>query len=187
MEAARAIVDPSTQPSIEDTVFLLGCDNTLLDNDRVRDYSFADRLYPGALLVLDHLSRRGPTVILSDGDVRLQTRKLKRSGLWEAVEGRVLIYIHKEDMLDDVAERYPARHYVMVDDKVRILAAMKRTWRNRLTGIFVRQGHHALDQHDLRAYPAADMAIEHIGDLLDRGHLASPPARRLDGMPAHFW
>ncbi len=180
MEAVRAVVDPSMQPAIEDTVFLLGCDNTLLDNDRVRNYPFADRLYPGALLVLDHLSRRGPTVILSDGDIVLQTRKLRRSGLWDAVEGRVLVYVHKENMLDDVAQRYPARHYVMVDDKLRILAAMKRSWRDRLTAIFVRQGHYALDPHELRAYPAADMAIEHIGDLLDRGHLASAPARHLD-------
>jgi len=103
------------------------------------DYPFADRLYPGALRAIEHLRRWGPTVILSDGDVVFQPRKIQRSGLWQAVEGRVLIYIHKERMLDDVEQRYPARHYVMVDDKLRILAAMKDILRDRLTTVFPRQ------------------------------------------------
>ncbi len=109
------------------------------------DYPFASRLYPGALDAIRHLRTWGLTVILSDGDVVFQPRKIQRSGLWEAVEGRVLIYIHKEQMLEAVAERYPARHYVMVDDKLRILAAMKQVWADRLTTIFPRQGHYALD------------------------------------------
>jgi hypothetical protein len=104
-------------------------------------------------------------VILSDGDVVLQPRKVERSGLWAAVEGRVLIYIHKEEMLDDVELRYPARRYVMVDDKVRILAAMKAIWGDRLTTVFVRQGHYAHDPAHLAGYPAADVTIERIGDL----------------------
>jgi FMN phosphatase YigB (HAD superfamily) len=131
------------------------------------DYPFAERLYPGALGVLAHLRRRGPTVILSDGDVVFQPRKLQRSGLWDAVEGRVLIYIHKERMLGDVERRYPARRYVMVDDKVRILAAMKEVWRDRLTTVFPRQGHYALDAREISAYPPADITVERIGDLLD--------------------
>jgi hypothetical protein len=104
---------------------------------------------------------------LSDGDVVFQPRKIQRSGLWEAVEGRVLIYIHKERMLDEVEQRYPARHYVMVDDKLRILAAMKTILRDRLTTVFPHQGHYALDPKDLAAYPPADLGIERIGDLLD--------------------
>jgi FMN phosphatase YigB (HAD superfamily) len=212
----------------DDVVFLLDCDNTLLDNDRVVrdlsahleaefgpesrdrywkifeelraelgytdylgalqryrlgamndprllrmssflvDYPFAERLYPGALAVLAHLGRRGPTVVLSDGDVVFQPRKIQRSGLWDAVEGRVLIYIHKERMLDEVARRYPARHYVMVDDKLRILAAMKGILRGRLTTVFPRQGHYAFDPHELSTYPPADLAIDSIVELLDR-------------------
>ncbi|MGZ8174578.1 MAG: HAD family hydrolase [Methylobacter sp.] len=131
------------------------------------DYPFADRLYPGALDVIAYLGRWGQTVILSDGDVVFQPRKAQRSGLWDAVEGRVLIYLHKEQMLDDVEQRYPARHYVMVDDKLRILAAMKRIWGDRLTTIFPRQGHYALDPENIAAYPPADITIEHIGDLID--------------------
>jgi FMN phosphatase YigB (HAD superfamily) len=207
-------------------VFLLDCDNTLLDNDRVQDdlsdhlarefgpecrdrywvifeerraelgyadylgalqvyrlrhvrdtrllsmssflvdYPFADRLYPHALDVIRHLSTIGLTVILSDGDVVFQPRKVERSGLWDAVEGRVLIYIHKEEMLDAVAAAYPARHYVMIDDKVRILAKMKAEWRDRLTTVFPRQGHYATDAKLLAAYPPADLAVELIGDLI---------------------
>lgn len=225
-----------------EVVFLLDCDNTLLDNDRVIDdlrahlasefgpesrdryweifealrnelgyadylgalqryrlgamydprllqmsaflvdYPFADRLYPHALQVIDHLHRWGTTVILSDGDVVFQPRKIQRSGLWQAVEGRVLIYIHKERMLDDVGERYPARHYVMVDDKLRILAAMKEILRDRLTTVFPRQGHYAFDPHILAAYPPADLAIARIGDLLDYDFPAlTRPARSVDG------
>ena len=210
-----------------DVVFLLDCDNTLLDNDRVIDdlrnhlerefgrenrdryweifevlraelgyadylgalqryrleaihdpklllmssflvdYPFANRLYPGSLEVVDHLHRWGSTVILSDGDVVFQPRKVQRSGLWQAVQGRVLIYIHKERMLEDVEQRYPARHYVIVDDKLRILAAMKKIWRDRLTTVFPRQGHYALDPNNLAAYPPADITVERIGDLVN--------------------
>lgn len=207
-------------------IFLLDCDNTLLDNDRVQedlsehltrefgsecrdrywaifeerraelgyadylgtlqvyrlrhvrdtrllsmssflvDYPFADRLYPHAMDVIRHLRTIGLTVILSDGDVVFQPRKVERSGLWDAVEGRVLIYIHKEEMLDAVAAAYPARHYVMIDDKLRILAMMKAEWRDRLTTVFPRQGHYATDAKLLAAYPPADLAVERIGDLI---------------------
>ena len=131
------------------------------------DYPFAQRLYPGALSVITHLEKWGPSVILSDGDVVFQPRKVERSGLWQAVDGRVLIYIHKERMLDAVAQRYPARHYVMVDDKLRILADMKKIWGERLTTIFPRQGHYAFDPKNSASYPAADITIEHIGDLIN--------------------
>ncbi len=130
------------------------------------DYPFANRLYPGSLDVLEHVRAWGETVILSDGDVVFQPRKVQRSGLWEAVEGRVLIYIHKEEMLDEVERLYPARHYVMVDDKLRILAAMKRIWGDRLTTVWPRQGHYALDPKVIVTYPPADLTIERIGDLI---------------------
>ena len=221
-----AVAGRAAVPS-HDVVFLLDCDNTLLDNDLVQDdlsdhltsefgaesrdrywaifeelraelgyadylgalqryrlegvsdprlllmssflvdYPFASRLYPGALDAIQHLRTWGLTVILSDGDVVFQPRKIQRSGLWAGVEGRVLIYVHKERMLEAVAERYPARHYVMVDDKLRILAAMKKTWGDRLTTIFPRQGHYALDRKNLIAYPAADLTVERVGDLVD--------------------
>ena len=128
-------------------------------------YPFANRVYPGALDVIHHLERRGRVAILSDGDVVFQPRKIDRSGIWGAVEGNVLIYIHKEQMLDDVEQRYPAEHYVMVDDKVRILAAMKAIWGDRLTTVFVRQGHYALDEASVAKYPPADVTIEKIADL----------------------
>jgi len=222
----------------DDVVFLLDCDNTLLDNDRVIedlrdhltrefgpasrdrywaifeqlrgelgyadylgalqryrlgdlsdtrlllmssflvDYPFASRLYPGALDVIRHLRRRGLTVILSDGDVVFQPRKIQRSGLWDAVEGRVLIYVHKEQMLDAVAAQYPARHYVMIDDKLRILTMIKNVWGNRVTTVFPRQGHYALDPQILTAYPAADLTVERIGDLAswDAAHRTEPTA-----------
>jgi len=210
-----------------DVVFLLDCDNTLLDNDLVEDdlrdhlarefgvesrdrywaifeqlraelgyadylgtlqryrlgdvsdprlllmssflvdYPFAGRLYPGALDVIRHLQTTGLTVILSDGDVVFQPRKIQRSGLSAAVEGRVLIYIHKEQMLEAVAKRYPARHYFMVDDKLRILSVMKKQWGDRLTTVFPRQGHYALDRKNIIAYPPADLTVERIGDLVD--------------------
>ena len=213
----------------DDIVFLLDCDNTLLDNDRVQsdlsehltnefgsecrdrywmnfdelrtelgyadylgalqryrlhhlrdtrllgmssflvDYPFADRLYPGAFDVIRHLQTIGLTVILSDGDVVFQPRKIERSGLWDAVDGRVLIYIHKEEMLDAVAVAYPARHYVMVDDKLRVLAMMKATWRDHLTTVFPRQGHYAADATILATYPPSDLAVDAIGDLVAYG------------------
>jgi len=213
--------------SPDDVVFLLDCDNTLLDNDLVEDdlrdhlarefgvesrdrywaifeqlraelgyadylgtlqryrigdvsdprlllmssflvdYPFAGRLYPGALDVIRHLQTTGLTVILSDGDVVFQPRKIQRSGLAAAVEGRVLIYIHKEQMLEAVAKRYPARHYFMVDDKLRILSVMKKQWEDRLTTVFPRQGHYALDRKNIIAYPPADLTVERIGDLVD--------------------
>ena len=131
------------------------------------DYPFADRLYPGALDVIEHFGAWGPTVVLSDGDVVFQPRKIQRSGLWQAVQGRVLIYIHKEKMLADVEQRYPARHYFMVDDKLRILAAMKNVLGERLTTVFPRQGHYAIDPHNIATYPAADLTVEHIGDLIN--------------------
>jgi len=213
--------------AVDDIVFLLDVDNTLIDNDRIQidlkkyldrevgpesckrywtifeqlrsevgyadylgalqryrlsslhdprllmvssflvDYPFANRLYPGSLDAIEHLRQWGSTVILSDGDVVFQPRKVQRSGLWEAVEGRVLIYIHKEQMLDDVRQRHPARHYVMVDDKLRILAAMKKVWRGQLTTIFPRQGHYALDPKIVAANPPANITIERIGDVVN--------------------
>ena len=131
------------------------------------DYQFADRLYPGSLDALEHVQHWGSSVILSDGDVVFQPRKVQRSGLWEAVKGRVLIYIHKEEMLSDVESHYPARHYVMVDDKLRILAAMKKAWGNRVTTVWPRQGHYALDSQAIAMYPSADLTIDRIGDLIN--------------------
>jgi FMN phosphatase YigB (HAD superfamily) len=141
------------------------------------DYPFANRLYPGALDVLQQLREWGATVILSDGDVVFQPRKVERSGIWEAVDGHVLIYIHKEEMLDDVERRYPAQHYVLVDDKPRILAAVKDAWGGRVTTIFPRQGQYARDAKD---YRPADLTIERIGDLLthDLRELLSPEVIR---------
>jgi FMN phosphatase YigB (HAD superfamily) len=131
------------------------------------DYPFANRLYPGSLDAVEHAGQSGQTVVLSDGDVVFQPRKVLRSGLWEAFDGRVLIYIHKEQMLEDVEKRYPARHYVMIDDKLRILAAMKKQWGDRVTTIFPRQGHYALDPKNIAAYPPADITIERIGELVN--------------------
>lgn len=210
---------------MDDIVFLVDCDNTLMDNDAVQkdlrdhlerefgaaardrywaifeqlreelgyvdylgalqryrvdalneprlllmagwlmNYRFADRLYPRALDVIKHLGQWGKVVILSDGDVVFQPRKVEYSGLWDAVDGRVLIYIHKEVMLCEVEKAYPARHYVMVDDKVRILAAMKSGWGDRLTTVFPRQGHYATAP-DVASYATPDLSVERIGDLL---------------------
>ena len=125
-------------------------------------------------------------MILSDGDVVLQPRKLQRSGLWDAVDGRALIYAHKETMLDTVERHYPARHYVMVDDKLRLLAAMKAIWQNRLTTIFPRQGHYALDAQIVAAQPAADLTIEHIGELCTRADLDLPPLIKRSANPARI-
>ena len=132
------------------------------------DYPFPKQLFPGALAALAQCRRFGPTVILSDGDVVFQPRKIQRSGIWDAVEGRVLIYLHKEKMLESVARRYPARHYVMVDDKVRILAAMKKAWGSKLTTIFPRQGHYALDAAEVAKYPPPEITLETIGELAER-------------------
>jgi FMN phosphatase YigB (HAD superfamily) len=128
------------------------------------DYPFANRLYPGSLDVIERLSAWGPTVILSDGDVVFQPRKIERAGLFDAVDGRVLIYIHKEKELEDIELRYPAGHYVLVDDKIRILTAFKQVWKGRLTTVFPRQGHYASGS-DVAGYPPPDLAIERIGDL----------------------
>ena len=130
-------------------------------------YPFASRVYPGALDAIRSLHARGRTAILTDGDVVFQPRKIERSGLWEAVEGEVLIYIHKEQMLDDVERRYPARRYVMVDDKLRILTAMKTTWGARLTTVFVRQGHYAHDTELVASLPPADVTVDEIGELVN--------------------
>jgi hypothetical protein len=129
------------------------------------DYPFANRLYPGALDVLERLRGWGQTVILSDGDVVFQPRKVERSGIFAAVEGHVLIYIHKEQELDDVVRRYPAAHYVLIDDKPRILTAVKAAWGDRVTTVLPRQGQFALVA-DAASYPAADLTVERIGDLL---------------------
>jgi FMN phosphatase YigB (HAD superfamily) len=221
-----AASNPRDMSANDTVVFLLDCDNTLLDNDRVQedlsehlarefgaanrdrfwsifeslrtelgyadylgalqryrldamndpnllrmssflvDYPFASRLYPGALAAIAHLRRLGTPVILTDGDVVFQPRKIQRSGLWDAVDGRVLIYIHKERALGDVEHRYPARHYVMVDDKLRILAVMKALWASRVTTVFARQGHYALDPANVAAWPPADRTVERIGDLI---------------------
>lgn len=155
----------------------------LLMSSFLVDYPFAKRLYRGALDVIEHLRTWGLTVILSDGDVVFQPRKTQRSGLWDAVEGRVLIYLHKEQMLDDVASRYPARHYVMVDDKLRILAAMKKIWGDRLTTVFPRQGHYAFDPKNVTTYPPADITLERIGELVNcdlSTLLGAPEAGRVE-------
>ncbi len=144
------------------------CDlRLLMMSSYLVDYPFANRLYPSSLDALEHVRAWGETVILSDGDVVFQPRKVQRSGLWEAVEGRVLIYIHKEQMLDDVERRHPARHYVMVDDKLRILTAMKKVLKERLTTVWPRQGHYALDPQAALTYPPADFTLERIGDLVN--------------------
>lgn len=130
------------------------------------DYPFANRLFPNSLDAIAHCQKWGPAVVLSDGDVVFQPRKVERSGIYEAVEGRVLIYIHKEKMLADVEARYPARHYVLVDDKVRILTAVKQIWKDKLTSVFPRQGHYAMDAASVRSYPAPDITLERIGDLV---------------------
>ncbi len=132
------------------------------------NYPFANRLYPGSLDVVEQTRQLGPAVILSDGDVVFQPHKVERAGLFEAVDGNVLIYVHKERELDDVQRRYPADHYVLVDDKLRILTAVKQAWGPRVTTIFPRQGHYALDPRIVASYPPADVSVERIGDLAGR-------------------
>jgi FMN phosphatase YigB (HAD superfamily) len=131
------------------------------------NYPFAERLYPGALDVIHGLRKNARVVILSDGDVVFQPLKVARAGLWDAVSGHVLIYIHKEQMLDDVEKRYPARRFVLVDDKVRILSAVKHAWGDRVTTVFPRQGHYARDSALVASFPAPDVTIERIADLID--------------------
>jgi FMN phosphatase YigB (HAD superfamily) len=131
------------------------------------DYPFAERVYPNALEVLKRLRSLAPTVILSDGDVVFQPRKVEHAGLAKVADGNVLIYIHKEEALEDVERRFPAEHYVLVDDKLRILDAVKQVWGERVTTVFPRQGQYAHDAKVLSALPPADVTIERIGDLLD--------------------
>jgi FMN phosphatase YigB (HAD superfamily) len=131
------------------------------------EYPFAARLFPRALEAVAHLNTLGRPVVLSDGDIVFQPRKIQRSGIWEAVRGRVMIYLHKERVLDHMQQRYPARHYVMVDDKPNLLAAMKSVLKDRLTTVFVRQGHYALAAQSNSVDPAPDMIIERIGDLMN--------------------
>lgn len=131
------------------------------------NYPFANRLYPDSLDVLARFCKWGSTVILSDGDAVFQPRKVERSGLQEAVDGNILIYIHKERELEDVERRYPADHYMVVDDKLRILTAVKQVWETRVTTVLPRQGHYANDPKENAAYPAADLSVARIGDLLE--------------------
>jgi FMN phosphatase YigB (HAD superfamily) len=140
----------------------------------VIEYPFAERVYAGALDTVRRLNELGRTVILSDGDVVLQPHKIRRSGVWAAVDGDVLVYVHKEHELDDVERRYPADHYVMVDDKLRILDAIKRDWGSRVTTVFLRQGHYATDVESVKAYSPADLTLERIDELVDA--LAQPDA-----------
>ncbi len=129
------------------------------------NYPFANRLYPESIDAVAYAQQLGQAVILSDGDVVFQPRKVDCSGLFEYFHGHVLIYIHKELELQDVEAKYPATHYVMVDDKVRILAAIKKHWGARVTTVFPRQGHYALDAAQVTLYPKPDITIERIGEL----------------------
>lgn len=141
------------------------------------NYPFRDRLFPGALDVVKQLGTMGPTVIFTDGDVVFQPLKIERSGLFDAVSGRVLVYVHKELELGEVEKRYPADRYVLIDDKVRILSAVKAIWGKRVTTVFPRQGHYAFAA-DVKKYPAPDITVERIADLLQIGAMLS------DGNPA---
>ena len=131
------------------------------------NYPFANRLFSNSLDVIEHAQRFGEAAIVSDGDVVFQPLKIRRSGLMDSFDSRVLIYIHKEQELDDIARHYPADHYVFVDDKVRILTAVKQVWNSRVTTVFPRQGHYAMDAEEVAKYPAPDLSIEHIAMLLD--------------------
>jgi FMN phosphatase YigB (HAD superfamily) len=141
--------------------------NLVCVSDFLINYSFAERLFPDALKVIEHVRQWGPAIILSDGDVVFQPLKVRRSGLDNAVSGRVLIYVHKDQELEDVEQRYPAEHYVLVDDKLPILTAVKKFWGSRVTTVFVRQGHYATDPKILATYPAADISLGRIADLLE--------------------
>jgi FMN phosphatase YigB (HAD superfamily) len=141
--------------------------NLLTVSEFLVEYPFANRLFPNSLDVIDYVKQFGQPVILSDGDVVFQPRKIRRSALFSAVDGNVLIYVHKELELDDIVERYPADNYVLIDDKLRILTAIKRAWGRRLTTVFPRQGHYAADPKALAAYPPADITIRRIGELVE--------------------
>ena len=145
----------------------LHCPEVLRMSSWLVDYPFADRLYPRALDAVKHVQQWGTIVILSDGDAVFQPRKVERSGLWHAFENRVLIYIHKEQELDDVRRHYPADHYVLIDDKLRILSTVKKFWGESVTTVFPKQGHYALDPKTLAEYPPADIELASIGDLLN--------------------
>ena len=138
----------------------------LFVSDFLISYPFSERLFPDAFQVIEHVQQWGPAVILSDGDVVFQPLKVSRSGLADAVSGRVLIYVHKEQELEDVERCYPSEHYVLVDDKLRILAAVKKIWGSRVTTVFVRQGHYAVDSQIVASYPPANISVGRIGDLL---------------------
>jgi FMN phosphatase YigB (HAD superfamily) len=140
-------------------------ENILRISPYLIDYPFANRLYPGSLDAIEHVQQWGPAVILSDGDAVFQPWKVHRSGLAEAVHGNILIYIHKEQMLDEVERHFPAEHYVMIDDKLRILDAIKKQWKSRVTTVFVEQGHYAKDPGNLRRYSHGDLRVEAIGKL----------------------
>ena len=165
--------------------FRVGLDNdpSLLQmSSYLLDYPFAERLYPHALETVAHLRTLGPTAILSDGDVVFQPRKIQRAGLWAALRGEVLIYVHKQQMLVAMQQRYPAAHYVMVDDKPQVLAAMKQHLGRKLTTVFVRQGHYAAASAGATVEPAPDLTIACIGDLRRRkleDFLPSAPAINL--------
>lgn len=131
------------------------------------NYPFATRLYPDSLDAIEHVKQWGKAVILSDGDVVFQPLKVERSGIHESVDGNVLIYVHKEKELDDVERRFPADHYVLIDDKIRILSEVKKIWGARVTTVFPKQGHYALDPKIVSAYPSADITIARIGELLN--------------------
>lgn len=146
---------------LDDDPKLLGMSQFLLE------YPFSTRLFPRALEAIAHLRTLGCPVVLSDGDIVFQPRKIQHSGIWDAVGGRVMIYLHKEKVLDHMQRRFPAEHYVMVDDKANLLAAMKLALGAQLTTVFVRQGHYALAAESNSVVPAPDLAIERIGDLLN--------------------
>jgi FMN phosphatase YigB (HAD superfamily) len=136
-------------------------------SDFLLEYPFAERLFPRALEAVAHLRKIGSPVVLSDGDIVFQPRKIQRAGIWDAVDGRVMIYLHKERVLDHMQRRYPAKHYVMVDDKPNLLSAMKAVLKSTLTTVFVRQGHYALAEDADTAEPAPDLTIQRIGDLMN--------------------
>jgi FMN phosphatase YigB (HAD superfamily) len=144
---------PGEPALLEVSLFMLG-------------YHFANRLFPNSLDVVEHVRAWGPAVIVSDGDAVFQPRKIEDSGLFDAFDGNVLIYIHKEQDLADIEARFPADHYLFFDDKVRILAAIKAAWGSRVTTVFPRQGHYALDAELVAAHPTPDLTVERIGDVL---------------------